>query len=158
MTRFQFQQGMSMPGFNGAFGSTHRPRVCPTRAIQIVELTPQDAQLQMDYFNGLSDASKYFRFMTALSGLSRSLAHVLCELHPERHVVLMAAVREQGRVRMIGEARYVRDQATSPQAEFAVSVADDWQGTGLAGKLLAALEAKASSNGVVSCGGKCCKA
>lgn len=150
MTSFMIEQGTRMPGIARGFGSTHRPHVCPTRAIQIIELTMQDAQLQTDYFEGLSDTSKYFRFMAPLSGLSRSLARVLCNVHRENHVVLMAAVREHGRVRMIGEARFVRDTARNTRAEFAISVADDWQGTGLASKLMTALETRASMSGVIS--------
>ncbi|MGI9366353.1 MAG: GNAT family N-acetyltransferase [Rhizobiaceae bacterium] len=150
MTSFMIEQGTRMPGFSRAFGSVQRPHVCPTRAIQIIELTSKDAQLQTVYFEGLSDTSKYFRFMAPLSGLSRSLAGVLCNVHRDNHVVLMAAVREQGCVNMIGEARFVRKTAQSTQAEFAISIADDWQGTGLASKLMTALETRASQGGVTS--------
>ena len=48
---------------------------------------------------------------------------------------------------MVAEARYVRS-ADSSVAEFAVSVADQWQGQGLASRLLSTLLCRASTAGV----------
>ena len=54
------------------------------------------------------------------------------------HLALVAEVFEDGQETVVAEARYVR-RADPSVAEFAVSVADQWQGKGLASRLLAKL-------------------
>ena len=48
----------------------------------------------------------------------------------------------------VGVARYVRSAAEPDKAEFAVAVADDWQGRGVGGALLARLSDRAREEGV----------
>jgi RimJ/RimL family protein N-acetyltransferase len=48
---------------------------------------------------------------------------------------------------VVGEARYVRDRDPSI-AEFAVAVAEDWQGQGLASLLLGKLVSRAAGAGI----------
>ena len=63
------------------------------------------------------------------------------------HVALVAEVFEDGRETVIAEARYVR--GTDPSAaEFAVSVAEPWQGKGLARLMLGKLACRAAGAGV----------
>ena len=63
------------------------------------------------------------------------------------HVALVAEVFVDGCEVVIAEARYAR-AADASSAEFAVSVADSWQGNGLAKLLLGSLERFASEAGV----------
>jgi acetyltransferase len=65
-----------------------------------------------------------------------------------RHVALLAEVFQDGRECMIAEARYVVDPGDGSACEFAVAVADDWQGLGLASALLDRLERQAAACGV----------
>jgi GNAT superfamily N-acetyltransferase len=53
-----------------------------------------------------------------------------------------------GRQIMIGEARYVVDEANPTICEFAIAVADGWQAKGIAQALLARLERQAAAAGV----------
>jgi acetyltransferase len=101
----------------------------------------QDAGLQQAFFAGLSHESRYHRFMSPLREVPAALLDILTRVDQDRHVALLAEA--DGAV--IGEARYVRD---GEAAEFAVAVADAWQGRGLGRSLLAALETRAIAAGV----------
>jgi len=62
------------------------------------------------------------------------------------HVALVAEVFAGGRETVIAEARYAR--LAEQAAEFAVSVAEPWQGKGLASRMLAKLACRAAADGV----------
>ena len=62
-------------------------------------------------------------------------------------MALVAEVFIEGRVTVIAEARYVR-RANRSAAEFAVSVAEPWQGKALASLILGKLVCRAASDGV----------
>src|SRR6202040_1956398 len=49
---------------------------------------------------------------------------------------------------MVGEARYVIDEHDPAACEFAIAVADDWQGCGIGRALLAKLEREAAASGI----------
>ena len=49
---------------------------------------------------------------------------------------------------MVGVARYIRSQADSEEAEFAIAVVDEWQGRGLGTELLIRLMKAAHEEGV----------
>ena len=63
------------------------------------------------------------------------------------HLALVAEVFADGRETVIAEARYVRG-ADRDAAEFAVSVAEPWQGKGLASLMLGKLACRAAAAGV----------
>ena len=63
------------------------------------------------------------------------------------HLALVAEVFSGGRESVIAEARYVR-RPNSLDAEFAVSVAEPWQGKRLASLLLGKLACRAAAMGV----------
>ncbi len=99
---------------------------------------PEDARAQQDFVERLSPAARRNRFHGAVRGLSEATLRSLCSVDQERHVGLLLTLPCDGRERVIGEARYaIADDGVS--AEFAVAIADDWQGRGLALQLMAAL-------------------
>ena len=63
------------------------------------------------------------------------------------HVALVAEVFVDGRETVVGEARYVR-AADASSAEVSLSVAELWQGKGLAKLMLTKLERHAAAAGV----------
>jgi acetyltransferase len=62
-------------------------------------------------------------------------------------MALAATTMLGGAETLIGVARYVRDKA-DPSAEFAIVVADSWQGRGIGGRLLAKLADVARRRGL----------
>ena len=96
---------------------------------------PQDEALTDAYFRDLRAASRYDRFLGPMRALPPSLIAHLTQVDYSSHLALVAAVVADGRETVIAEARYARG-ADKTSAEFAVSVADAWQGRGLARLLL----------------------
>src|SRR5262249_57930487 len=64
------------------------------------------------------------------------------------HLALLAEVFEATGERMIGEARYVVASGDPVACEFAIAVADAWQGAGIARALLDRLERQAAACGI----------
>ena len=95
----------------------------------------------------LSDKSRYMRFF---SGLNKLPAHVLKEftspLFPVSYAVV-AIISDEEEERQIGVARWA-PTGTKGIAEFAVVVADDCQGQGIAGRLMRVLITAATVGGI----------
>jgi acetyltransferase len=85
--------------------------------------------------------------MTSLREPPADLMRRFTQIDYADHVALVAEVFANGREIVIAEARYVR-QADPTVAEFAVSVAEAWQGKRLASLLLAKLACRAAAAGI----------
>jgi acetyltransferase len=131
----------------------------PTHLIDVVQLAngrrvvvrpalPQDFELQRAFVRTLSDEARYFRFMTRLSELSEAMAERFTSIDYRRHVALIATIFADACETIIGEARYVVDEGGGGVCEFAVAVADAWQGMGLARTLLQGLANHAAASGI----------
>ena len=115
--------------------------------VVIRPVLPQDAPLTAAFFGSLTASSRYDRFMSPMRELPPSLLERLTQVDYEDHLALVAEVFEGDKETVVAEARYVRPDGTS-DAEFAVSVADQWQGKGLASLLLAKLLCRAPAVGI----------
>jgi acetyltransferase len=109
---------------------------------------PQDRELLDAFFHNLSSDARCNRFMHPLNDPPSRLLREFTEVDYTNHVALIAETFVDGREIVIGEARYVRDADNHLSAEFAISLADAWQGKGLARFMLARLERRAASAGV----------
>ena len=118
------------------------------RRVSLRGSLPQDIDLLRAFFRALSDQARYFRFMTKCGELSESMARRFTDIDQVRHVALTAYVTTGGSETMVGEARYILSPDDPRSAEFAVAVAADWQGLGLARALLARLSGQAAVAGV----------
>jgi RimJ/RimL family protein N-acetyltransferase len=107
-------------------------------------VTPDDRRLLHEGFERLSPESRYRRFFTPVSRLTERQLDYLTDVDHRDHEALVAVVPASGDA--VGVARYVR---TRPGvAEPAIVVADDWQGRGLATRLLDLLADRAREEGV----------
>jgi RimJ/RimL family protein N-acetyltransferase len=123
-------------------------RLAGGKRVVIRPVLPQDADLTSDFFGSLPAAARYDRFMSPMRNLPAELIQRFTAVDYADHLALVAEVFEDGREIVVAEARYVRLSNDASVAEFAVSVADEWQGNGLASHLLAKLLCRASSEGV----------
>jgi acetyltransferase len=62
------------------------------------------------------------------------MASRYCFIDYDREIAIVAEVEEEGRRKLIGVGRLVAD-ANHEEAEYAVLIADRWQGRGLGGML-----------------------
>jgi RimJ/RimL family protein N-acetyltransferase len=108
---------------------------------------PQDEAVTGAFFHDLRASSRYDRFLGPMRTLPPGLLAHLTHVDYSDHLALVAEVFVDGRETVIAEARYARG-ADKTSAEFAVSVADAWQGKGLARLLLGRIARHAASTGV----------
>ena len=116
------------------------------RVVTLRPILPQDDVLAQDFVRRLSEEARYNRFLVGLAELSAPLLAYLTDIDYVDHLALVAETQVYGRPVLVGEARFVvgaHDQSTPPAAEFAIAVADDWQGAGIGSRLLRNLESAA---------------
>ncbi|MCR5867451.1 GNAT family N-acetyltransferase [Aquincola sp. J276] len=106
-----------------------------------------DAPLFCRYVEGLCVSAQRMRFHGVVRGCTPGLQAVLCGTDGSRQVAYVATLIDDGGERLVGEARYVPD-ADGSAAEFAISVADAWCGTGVAERLMHKLIADAADRGI----------
>jgi nucleotide-binding universal stress UspA family protein/GNAT superfamily N-acetyltransferase len=113
-------------------------------SVVIRPIEPDDREALADGFDRLSPESRYRRFFAPISRLRGRDLDYLTRVDHHDHEALVAVDAETGQG--VGVARYVR---TGPEvAEPAMAVADDWQGLGVAGRLLDALVDRAREEGI----------
>ena len=66
----------------------------------------------------------------------------------ERELALIAITLVGSKERLIGVTRYVKDESSSGDGEFAIVLSDEWQGRGLGHRLLGSLLTTAKNHGV----------
>jgi acetyltransferase len=113
-------------------------------------IRPEDAALEQRFFGGLSEKSRYQRFLNQMAQLPPQLLARFTQLDYDREMALVALAPE-GR-EFIGVARYAPN-ADGTSAEFALTVADAWQGRGLGRALLEQLCGCARAAGYASLDG-----
>ena len=106
--------------------------------VTIRPIRPEDAGIERDFVNGLSEQSKFLRFMYTLHAITPEMLSRFTQIDYDRELALIAVVDAPGGERQVGVGRYT----TLPDGEtceFAIVVGDDWQGKGLARRLMKGL-------------------
>ncbi len=109
---------------------------------------PQDEQLTSEFFGELPAKARYDRFMGPMRNLPPDLLKRFTNIDYDSHLALVAETFSGGRETVVAEARYALKDGDPTTAEFAVSVAEGWQGKGLASLLLSKLLCKATDAGL----------
>lgn len=118
------------------------------RPLLIRPLASRDRDLLQDFVRGLSPTARYQRFQNGIRELAPGVLAQLMDIDYRASMALVAVVSEQGERRIIGEARYATALDGVGAAEFALAVADPWQGQGLGRLLFARLLQYAERAGV----------
>ncbi len=106
--------------------------------ITIRPIRPEDAIIERDFLDGLSERSRYFRFMYSMQNVSPDMLSRFTQIDYDREMALIATVEADGKEEQIGVARY-STMLDPGSCEFAIVVGDDWQNKGLARRLMRAL-------------------
>jgi acetyltransferase len=115
--------------------------------ITIRPIRPEDATLVTEFVAGLSEESKYFRFMNSVQQLTETMLVRFTQIDYSREIALMAVTTQQNKEVELGVARFT----TNPDGEtceFALVVADHIAGKGLGQKLMVSLMDAARSKGL----------
>jgi acyl carrier protein/GNAT superfamily N-acetyltransferase len=108
------------------------------RRVNVRPIRPGDRPMEADFLRHLSRQSRYKRFMGTVNEFSDEKLRYLTQIDYRNHMALVATTACDGRETEVGVARYVVEPDGST-CEFAIVVDDDWQGSGLAGILMADL-------------------
>ncbi len=117
------------------------------REIILRPIRPEDAEMEQAFVHELSEESRYLRFMRALDELTPEMLMRFTQIDYDREMAFVAIFTQGEETMEIGVARYSL-QPDGETAEFAVVIADAWQGCGLGSLLLEAVMDAARQRGV----------
>jgi acetyltransferase len=130
-------------------GGLDTVRLADGRLVRVRHLQAEDGSAEQAFVVGLSRQSRYRRFHVGIPELPPSLLARMLDVDGHHHVALVAVSPDDPQ-HIVADARYVRAGRVDGQesAEFAVVVADEWQGVGLGRLLLGRLAGHARQQGV----------
>jgi acetyltransferase len=127
----------------------HEHTLFDGRRVLIRPVRDDDEALERGFVGHLSPDSRYRRFQKWVQVPSDKLIGFLTHVDYDRHLALVCIDPAQGAEKIVGEARYVvNPDGTS--CDFAIVIADDWHGSGIAGLLMSALIQAARDRGLSS--------
>jgi acetyltransferase len=98
-------------------------------------IRPEDEPLEAELIRGFSDETSRFRFFHVIRDITHEMLVRFCNIDYDREMAIIAEHTEGGKKRNIGVGRLIIEPGEK-RAEFAVVVADEFQGKGLGTKLL----------------------
>jgi len=114
--------------------------------LQVRPLTRDDRERLAEAFSRLSPRTRYLRFHAPKPRLSAAELTYFTDIDHVTHEALAAVDSADGR--LVGVARYAPIPGQSGTADFAIVVADEWQGKGVGRWLARELVGRARANGV----------
>lgn len=115
--------------------------------ILIRPIRPEDAEMEQEFVRNLSRESRYMRFMQSLRELTPDMLVRFTQIDYDREIAFVAIAREEGMDKEVGVCRYSINPDRQ-SCEFALVIADAWQGRGLGGLLMETLIDTARSRGL----------
>ena len=125
------------------------PRIVELRdghSVTVRMIHPDDKEALRAAFLRLSADARYTRFLAPLRQLSDQALESATHMEPGRELALVAVTGDGASATIVGGARYAA-AATDGTCEFAITIADEWQGRGLARPLLTILLSAAAARG-----------
>ncbi|HXF79355.1 MAG TPA: GNAT family N-acetyltransferase, partial [Usitatibacter sp.] len=115
--------------------------------IDIRPIRPEDALIERAFVSGLSARSSRLRFSSAVRELTPAMLARFTQIDYDREMAFIAVIPDGEDEREIGVCRYIRlpDRTT---CEYAIAVADGWQGKGLGETMMRRLIAVARERGL----------
>jgi len=110
-------------------------------------IRPEDADMEKDFVHRLSERSKYFRFMQTLQELTPEMIVRFTQIDYDREMAFVAVTESGAPVRELGVGRYMMNP-DGHSVEFALVVADEYQGMGIGTRILKALMQAAKHKGI----------
>lgn len=115
--------------------------------LDVRPIRPEDREIERAFVRGMSDESRYQRFMHAIRDLDERALDGFTRIDYSRDMALIAVVCEAAKETQVAVARYVALDAK--ECEFAIAVADAWQRRGIGALLMRMLIGIAAARGFV---------
>ncbi len=103
--------------------------------LTIRPIQPEDREIELAFVRGLSASASYMRFFTIIKDLTPQLLDRFTRVDFPDEMAFIATLESADGEREIGVARYAPGGRPGV-AEFAVVVADEWQGHGVGHELM----------------------
>ena len=118
------------------------------REVTLRAVVESDAAAIVRAFERLSVESRYNRFMVHKKRLNLAAVEQGVHRRPGQDFAFVATVPAGDGIDIVGAAQYVpADEGNAKTCEFAITMAEDWRGSGLAEQLLASLVRRARRDG-----------
>jgi acetyltransferase len=98
--------------------------------VRLRPIRPEDEPMEADLFERLSRDTIYFRFFGYIGQVNHSMLSRFTHIDYDREMAIVAEVKEKDTQKLIGVVRLI-SEPWNESAEYAIVVADDWQGLGL---------------------------
>jgi acetyltransferase len=108
------------------------------RTVVLRLITHKDKRLEKELVNGLSRDSSRYRFLHVIKEATEEMVDQLCDIDCINEIAIMAEYDSNGKKQSAGAAR-IFIEPNLQTAEFAMLVADDFQGIGLGTKFMTML-------------------
>ncbi len=116
--------------------------------IIIRPIRPEDAKMEMDFVQNLSDRSRYLRFMNSMQTLTPEMLSRFTQIDYDREMAFIATTEDQHEQTIeIGVTRYTTNP-DGKSCEMAIVVRDDYQHKGVGALLLKSLIKHAKAKGL----------
>jgi len=116
-------------------------------AVTIRTISPHDFELERQFIESLSPTTGYRRLFSPRKPSDDEIRR-FTNVEPSREFALIAITGDGDHQRMVGVVRWIKPNAEANAAEFALVIADDWQGKGLGTRMLNNLLAEAKRRGL----------
>ena len=117
------------------------------QSVTLRPLRREDADIEAAFLTGLSNESRQNRLLGGLIRITREYVEKLTTVDFSRDMALAAVHMLEGREVLIGVARYMLEQ-DGRACEFALVIADAWQGRGVGRRMMEKLIGVARSRGL----------
>ena len=92
-------------------------------------IRPTDEPIMRELFYSFSKDTVYYRFFSYLTAMPHDKLKEFVNIDYENEMAILAVLKKAGEEKMVGVARYSVDKATK-YAEYAISIADEYQNKG----------------------------
>ncbi|MBV5275202.1 MAG: GNAT family N-acetyltransferase [Lamprocystis purpurea] len=116
------------------------------KELVIRPIRPEDANMTQEFVRGLSEQTKYFRFMQAVKELTPEMLVRFTQIDYDRELALIGVVEQDGAEVQVGVSRYI-SRPGGEVCEFAIVVADNCRNLGIGARLMRSLMANARLRG-----------
>ena len=116
-------------------------------AVTLRPLRPEDVDIETAFVEGLSPETRSSRLLRGAIKVTPEYIERLTRVDYARDMALAASVMLEGHETLIGVARYALEPDRR-SCEFALVIADAWQGRGIGRRMLEKLAAIAAARGI----------
>jgi acetyltransferase len=102
--------------------------------VKIRPIRPEDASMEQAFVEGLSRETCRLRFLSSLRSLTPAMLARFTQIDYDREMAFVAVLEDEGGEREVAVCRYIT-LPDGESCEYAIVIADAWQGRGL-GRIL----------------------